>query len=189
MKDLSSAQRRDKQNIRIHENSKPPLINKLINQPPIQEGRQSVIFDEGEEGLLNIDRRVLIDDEFYQEKSSVFNRLGSKVNTRTYSQVLGKQGEYVQQPCGHKRINPDLLGPSKRTNNSQVTNTNVKASSSNTPRHHSVQQVHYSTTQARALLSTLTSTNATVNISHPSRIPSINDGSSAAESHASKNSF
>ena len=65
MKDLSSAQRRDKQNSRIHENSKPPLIIKLINQPPIKEGRQSVIFDEGEEGLFNIDRRVLIDDEFY----------------------------------------------------------------------------------------------------------------------------
>ena len=50
MKDLSSAQRRDKQNSRIHENSKPPLINKLINQTPIQEGQQSVLFDEGEEG-------------------------------------------------------------------------------------------------------------------------------------------
>ena len=80
MKDLSSSHRRDKQNSRIHENSKHPSTNKMINQPLIQESRQSVIFDECEEVLLNVDRRVLIDDGFYQEKSSVLRRLGPKAN-------------------------------------------------------------------------------------------------------------
>ena len=142
-KDLSSSQWRDEQYIRNHENSKPQAVT--------EQSKQSIKFDEGENGLLNLNRRMLIDDNFHQ-RSSVFSRLGSQV--KTYSGVVGEQGGYVQQPCDSIGSFSDRPGPSKRTNNSQITNTNLKALSSNAPEHHGVQDTHHPSAQARASVKT-----------------------------------
>ena len=167
IKNLSSFQRKDKQNTLLNENRKSPSTNKGIEQSLLQENRQSTIFDEGEEVLLNTDRRVLIKDKFYQEKGSVFDRLGPKVKTKTYSEVVGGQEEYVRQPDSHKRINSDIPGPSKRVSSSQATIAHTKESSVNTPKHHLVQSAHDLTTPAKALLPTSMSMNTSVRTGAP----------------------
>ena len=85
---------------------------------------QSIIFNE--EYIPNLERRVIIDEQFY--KDSVFNRLGFEVSTRTYSDVVGQQNEYEQPPAGQKRIISEVPGPRKRINSNQAAIVNTKGS-------------------------------------------------------------
>ena len=71
----------------------------------------------------------MIDDQFYHDKVSVFNRLGPKLNNKTYSEVVGAKEDYVQQPESQKRNNAEVPSPRKRINSSQATEVNKKESS------------------------------------------------------------
>ena len=43
----------------------------------VSQDQQSIVFNESMDFIPNTERRVLIDDQFYRDKGSVFDRLGS----------------------------------------------------------------------------------------------------------------
>ena len=123
-----------------------------------QDQRQSVIVNE--EYTPHINRQVVINDWFYSDKASVFNRLGP--NSKTYSEVVGKREEYVRQPESQKRINSEVPGPRKRINSSQAITVHTKGSSIKTLQAHAIQSAHKVTIPAKALLASSMSLNTTV---------------------------
>ena len=51
-----------------------------------------MICNESMEFTPDMDRRVVIDDDFYHKNASVFNRMGLKPQNKTYSNVVGSNG-------------------------------------------------------------------------------------------------
>ena len=63
-----------------------------VDQQQVVTGKnqqQSLLFDEGIDFNPEMDRRVVINDCFYDEGTSVFNRLGPKPHIINYSEAVG----------------------------------------------------------------------------------------------------
>ena len=122
-------QQGDKQKSRVDKNSNQPARSQVAEEPSTllnQGSQQSKIFSKNDEFLPIKGRRIVINDRLAHEKDSVFKRLGPKVNTRSYSEVVEQKNENVQPMVGQKRINPGVPSPRKRINSNQaaIINTN-----------------------------------------------------------------
>ena len=96
----------------------------------------------------------MINDQFYHNKVSVFNQLGPKLNSKTYSEVVGNQEEYGRQTEIQKRINSESPDPHNRINSSQATCVDPKGPLIKITNPHVSQGVRAIATPTRTILPT-----------------------------------